>query len=311
MSILEEKSMTAANVVSHAPRWIESPERGTPGMLRLIDWIALHIGRAAARLLLYPITLYFLISAHAARRVAYDYLKRVRGRPAHWWHVFRHFHCFGATILDRFYLLRGEFQRFDVKLHHKEILHRQVESGKGCILLGSHLGSFEVLRTLGVTQQDFPLKVIMDKIHNQNITRFLDALNPEIASTVIVSDRPDFLLRVKESLDAGFLIGMLGDRVSSDGKTTQCNFLSAPATFPAGPILLASIMHCPVILFFGVYRGSNDYEIYFERLAEEIILNHDRRAEDIQHWMQRYVDRLEHYTRVAPYNWFNFYPFWD
>jgi len=198
-----------------------------------------------------------------------------------------------------------------VRLHHTEILHRQVETGKGCILLGSHLGSFEVLRALGVTQQDFPLRVIMDVIHNPNITRFLDALNPVIADTVIVSDSPDFLLRVKESLDAGFLIGMLGDRVSSDGKTTRCNFLGAPATFPAGPILLPAIMHCPVILFFGIYRGGNHYEIYFERLAEEVILNPDRRAEDIQHWMQRYVDRLEYYTRFAPYNWFNFYPFWD
>ena len=311
MSILEEKSMTAANEVSHAPRWAQLPERGTPAMLRLINWIAVHIGRAAARLLLYPITLYFLIGAHAARRTSYDYLKRVRAGPARWWHVFDHFHCFGATILDRFYLLRGEFERFDVRLHHPEILHRQVETGKGCILLGSHLGSFEVLRALGVTQQDFPLRVIMDVIHNPNITRFLDALNPVIADTVIVSDSPDFLLRVKESLDAGFLIGMLGDRVSSDGKTTRCNFLGAPATFPAGPILLPAIMHCPVILFFGIYRGGNHYEIYFERLAEEVILNPDRRAEDIQHWMQRYVDRLEYYTRFAPYNWFNFYPFWD
>jgi len=310
MSILEEKSMTA-NEVSHAPRWAQLPERGTPAMLRLIDWIAVNIGRAAARLLLYPITLYFLIGAYAVRRTSYDYLRRARGRPVRWWHVFRHFHCFGATILDRVYLLRGEFQRFDVRLHHKEILHRQVESGKGCILLGSHLGSFEVLRTLGVTQQDFPLKVIMDIIHNQNITRFLDSLNPAIANTVIVSDRPDFLLRVKESLDGGFLIGVLGDRASSDGKTTQCNFLGAPATFPAGPILLAAIMHCPVVLFFGIYRGGNQYEIYFERLAEEVILNPDRRAEDVQHWMQRYVDRLEYYTRLAPYNWFNFYPFWD
>jgi predicted LPLAT superfamily acyltransferase len=295
----------------HARRWTELPERGTPSMLRLINWIAVRIGRWAARRLLYPITLYFLISAHAARRVSYDYLRRVHGRPAHWWHVFRHFHCFAATILDRVYLLKGEFQRFDVTLHHKEILHRQVESGKGCILLGSHLGSFEVLRTLGVTQQDFPLKVLMDVAHNENITRFFDALNPEIAHTVIVPDRPDTLLKVKDSLDAGFLIGALGDRVTSNGKSAQCKFLGAPATFPTGPLLLAAVMRCPVILFFGLYRGGNHYEIHFEQLAQEVILNRDRRAEDIQHWMQRYVDRLENYTRLAPYNWFNFYPFWD
>jgi predicted LPLAT superfamily acyltransferase len=270
-----------------------------------------HIGRPAARLLLYPITLYFVISARAARRVSYDYLKRVRGRPPHWWHVIRHFHFFAATILDRVYLLRGEFEHFDVTLHEKEILHRQIESGKGCILLGSHFGSFEVLRTLGVTQQDFPLKVLMDIEHNQNITRFLDALNHKIASTVIVPDRPDTLLRVKESLDAGFLIGMLGDRVSSGDKTTQCQFLGAPATFPAGPILIAAMLHCPVILFFGLYRGGKRYEIYFEHFAQEVLLNRDCRAEDIQRWMQLYVDRFEHYARLAPYNWFNFYTFWD
>jgi predicted LPLAT superfamily acyltransferase len=152
---------------------------------------------------------------------------------------------------------------------------------------------------------------LMDIAHNQNITRFLDALNPKIAGTVIVPDRPDTLLRVKESLDAGFFIGMLGDRTSANDKTTRCQFLGATAEFPAGPILLAAVMHCPVILFFGLYRGGRRYEIYFEHFAGEIILNRDRRAEDIQHWMQSYVERLEHYARLAPYNWFNFYPFWD
>jgi predicted LPLAT superfamily acyltransferase len=292
-------------------RWADLPELGTPRMLRLIFWIAMHIGRGAARLLLYPISLYFLISAQAARRVSYDYLKRVRGRAPHCWHVFRHFHCFAATILDRIYLLRGEFGHFEVTFHQKEIVHRQAQRAKGCILLGSHLGSFEVVRTLGVTLQDFPLKVLMDIAHNENITRFLDALNREIASTVIIPDRPETLLQVRESLDAGFLIGTLGDRVSSNAKTVQCRFFGAPAIFPAGPILLAAIMRCPLILFFGLYRGGNRYEIYFEQLAEEIILHRDRRAADVQHWMQRYVDRLEHYTRLAPYNWFNFYPFWN
>ena len=177
--------------------------------------------------------------------------------------------------------------------------------------MGSHLGSFEVLRALGVAQQSLPLKVLMDVAHNENITRFLDALNQEIASTVIVPDRPDTLLRVKESLDAGFLIGILGDRALNGGKTTRCQFLGAPATFPAGPILLASMMHCPVVLFFGLYRDRRRYEIYFEDFAQEIILNRDRRAQDAQHWTQRYAERLEHYARLAPYNWFNFYPFWD
>jgi predicted LPLAT superfamily acyltransferase len=304
--VLEE-----ARKVSEADRWTTLPERGTPASLRAIAWIAMHLGRAAARLLLYPITGYFVVTAHTARRTSYEYLTRVRGRPAHWWHVFRHFHCFSATILDRIYLVRGKFERFRVTVHGKEILQRHAETGRGGILLGSHLGSFEMLRALGVMHGSLPLKVLMDTVHNQNITRFFDALNPEIAGTVISPDRTDTLIRVKESLDAGSFVGILGDRVSSGDKTTRCQFLGTPATFPAGPVILAAMMHCPVILFFGLYRGGNDYEIYFEHFADEITLDRARRAEDIHLWMQRYAERLEHYARLAPYNWFNFYPFWD
>src|SRR5437667_6752105 len=168
MNGLEEKGATMTlSKSSPAPRWMDLPERGTPAMFPLIHWIAVRIGRSAARLLLYPIAFYFLLSADAARRVSYHYLKRVRGRPVHWWDVFRHFYCFAATILDRVYLLRGRFERFGVTVHGKEILQRQIESGNGSILLGSHLGSFEVLRALGVMQRRFPLKVLMDTVHNQ------------------------------------------------------------------------------------------------------------------------------------------------
>src|SRR6266702_5663202 len=91
--VLEE-----ARKVSEADRWTTLPERGTPASLRVIAWIAVHIGRRVTRLLLYPITLYFVITAHAARRTSYEYLNRVRGDSPRWWHVFRHFHYFAATI---------------------------------------------------------------------------------------------------------------------------------------------------------------------------------------------------------------------
>ncbi|MGC2627685.1 MAG: hypothetical protein WA269_12685, partial [Candidatus Udaeobacter sp.] len=134
---------------SEADRWVSVPERGTPASLRVIAWIAERVGRPLARLLLFPITIYFLITAHTARRASYEFLKRARGSSVRWWQVLRHFYYFAATILDRVYLLRGEFDRFCVTIHGKELLQRQNESGKGCVLLGSHLGSFEVLRALG------------------------------------------------------------------------------------------------------------------------------------------------------------------
>jgi predicted LPLAT superfamily acyltransferase len=296
---------------SEADRWVSLPERGTWASLGAIAWIAERVGRRLARLLLFPITIYFLVTAHAARRASYEFLKRACGGSVHWWNVLRHFYYFAATILDRVYLLGGEFDRLRITIHGKGVLQRLNQNDKGCILLGSHLGSFEVLRALAVMQGGFSLKVLMDTTHNQNISRFFDGLNPSIAGTVIAPDRPDTLIRARESLDAGSLVGMLGDRVFGADKTTRCYFLGAPATLPSGPMLLASVMHCPVILFFGLYRGGNRYEIHFEHFADEIVLNREHRAEEVQPWINRYVARLEHYARLAPYNWFNFYSFWD
>jgi predicted LPLAT superfamily acyltransferase len=150
----------------------------------------------------------------------------------------------------------------------------------------------------------------MNVEHNQSITRLLDALNPALAQTIIPIGQPDSLLKVGESLEQGCLVGALGDRVVRDEKTVRCRFFDRETAFPMGPILLAALMDCPVILFFGLYRGGNRYDVYFEALAERIALEPRRRQEQLGVWVQRYADRLEYYARLAPYNWFNFYDYW-
>src|SRR5438477_12716931 len=103
-----------ADKTLHTRRWTNLPERGTPTMLRLIHWTATAVGRWAARLLLYPTTLYFVLSAYTARRMSYRYLKRGRGRPAYCWHVSRHFHCFASIILYRGFLLTAALHTFEI-----------------------------------------------------------------------------------------------------------------------------------------------------------------------------------------------------
>lgn len=290
--------------------WTCLPERGNLLALRLINWITLRIGRPVGRALLYPITLYFLITASAARRGSRHYLQRVLDHKTRWRDLFRHIHCFAATILDRVYFLSGQLERFEIQIFNDQLILKQIASGQGCILLGSHLGSFEVLRALGITLRGLPIKILMNTQHNQGITQFFNALNPGLAQTVIPIGGPETLLRVKESVEQGFMVGALGDRVVPGEKTVRCQFFGQEAAFPAGPLLLAVLAECPVILFFGLYRGGNRYDVHFETLAERIVLEPRRRQEQIAGWVQRYADRLEHYARLAPYNWFNFYDYW-
>jgi predicted LPLAT superfamily acyltransferase len=127
---------------------------------------------------------------------------------------------------------------------------------------------------------------------------------------VIQTGSPNTMLRVKECLDRGGVVGILADRLLKQDQATPCKFFGKLAEFPAGTMWLASILKVPVILFFGLYRGGNCYEVHFELFAEEVTIDRRHRDQEIQQWTQRYADRLEHYCRLAADNWFNFYDFW-
>jgi predicted LPLAT superfamily acyltransferase len=291
--------------------WMQQRERGNPFVLRLILWVALHGGRTFAGLFLYPITAYFLLAATEQRRASRRYLNRVLGSRPGWHHIFHHIFTFAATILDRVYLLTDRFDCFDIRIHNADALLRYVGQKKGCILLGSHLGSFEALRALALQAEKFDLKILMYPEHNQDLTSLLLSLDPKLERTVLSIGDPMSLVRAHEFLDQGSMVGMLGDRIDSAGKAVTCRFMGKPVNFPAGPIQFAALARAPVILFYGLYRGGRRYDIHFERFAEQIELPRQERESAIQGWVQRYADRLEHHTIQAPYNWFNFYDFWN
>ena len=121
--------------------WTEQTERGSRFALRIILWVALRLGRPAARACLYPIVLYFLVKARPQRRASQGFLARALGRPVGLWAVARHIHCFAATILDRVYLLAGRLDAIDVTVHNPALVVDRVAAGTGFLLLGSHLGA--------------------------------------------------------------------------------------------------------------------------------------------------------------------------
>ncbi|MFU8837636.1 MAG: lipid A biosynthesis acyltransferase [Thiohalomonadaceae bacterium] len=291
--------------------WFQQRERGSPLMIGIILWVAQHIGRPVARLLLWPITGYFLLTAGHARRASRDYLQRIHGRPARWWQVARHIHCFAATILDRVYFLTGQFQHFEFRYHGLEVLAQMLAQGRGALVVGAHMGSFEVLRALAILQFHTPMKVLMYQDHNQYLTGLFNRLNPEVAASVIPLGRPDALIAVHEALQQGLTVGMLGDRVAESEKQTHCGFLGEETVFPAGPAVLASILQVPVLMILGLYQGGNRYELFVEALPTPPALGRHEREAMIQQWTQQYAERLEYHARQSPYNWFNFYDYWQ
>jgi predicted LPLAT superfamily acyltransferase len=291
--------------------WVDRPERSNLLAMRFIMWVALTLGRRTARLFLYPICLYFFLFAGPARAASKQYLRKVLGREARLSDGLRHIHTFASTILDRVFLLNGRFDKFAVNAHLDEAAQALITNKQGCILLGAHLGSFEITRAYAHEIGGPPASVVMYEENAQKLNAVLKAINPDLAQHVIGLGKVDSMLKVEQALQRGEFIGILTDRgLEHGGASITCDFLGTPAHFPTGPMRMAYILKCPVLLMAGVYRGGNRYDLYFEQVADMSALDSLPRKEALQQAMQHYVSGIERHCRNAPYNWFNFYDFW-
>lgn len=290
--------------------WTTRPERSNVFVIRFIVWFALTLGRRAARGMLYPICFYFIVFSAKARAASRDYLDRALGRRAKLRDVFRHYFFFASTILDRVFLLNEQNALFEVQVQGEEIFKEVMSGGRGCFLIGAHMGSFEVLHTLSRRQGHAQTSMVMYEENARKLNHVLKNINPQRNPPVISLGKIDSMLKIQEALDQGECIGMLADRAISGEKMISCEFLGGQVEFPIGPFRLAAILERPIILMFGLYQGDNRYNIYLERLVDLPHGTHSERDVAIEQSVQQFSRRLEHYCRASPYNWFNFYDIW-
>ncbi|HZP11207.1 MAG TPA: hypothetical protein VFB36_02165 [Nevskiaceae bacterium] len=295
-----------------ASRWEELRERGNLFWLLLLLLVSRLLGRAVARLVLVFVVGYFLIGARQAYRASQKFLARALGRAPTMGDSYRHFYAFAATALDRFFVMGGKGKKLQIEVDRPPEVHRAAAKS-GCLVMVSHLGSFEVMRVPGITARERPLKILLDRAHGPTFTKVLERINPQLAQSVIdASERgPTLALKLREALESQALVCLMADRVREGERAIPVQFFGKTAMLPAGPWLLAAALKAPVILAFGVYRGGARYELHFELFAEHLDVPRQDRDAAIAALAQRYAERLEHYARSAPYNWFNFYDFWN
>jgi predicted LPLAT superfamily acyltransferase len=290
--------------------WAHTPERSNMFMLRVMAWISLCLGRRIGRLVLHLIASYFLLFAPANRRASRNYLRRVLGRPPHWRDLYQHFFTFAATIHDRIYLVNRRFDMFEFEVHGEETLRRLIAEGKGLFLMGAHLGSFEVIRALGRKDTDLRITMVMHQENAQKINAMLEAINPGTVQDVIGLGHIDSMLKVRERLDDGYMVGMLADRTPGNDALIPVKILGADTFLPSGPFRMAAMLRRPVLFMTGLYLGGNRYAIHFELLADFSSVERNQRDAAVEAATARYASLLDQYCRQAPYNWFNFFEFW-
>ncbi len=290
--------------------WVRSPERGNLTLLRMMTFVSLRLGRPVGRLILYFIALYFFLFAPTARRHAIPYLRSALGREPTSRDWFRQVFYFASNILDRLFLVNERYDLFDVTLQGEELMREQLASGSGTFLMGAHFGSFEVMSAVGRRQPGLRVAMAMYEENARKVSAMFKALNPANKSEVIGLGQIEAMLRIRERLDEGVFVGILGDRTLGSEPGILVEFLGRPALFPLGPMRAAAVLRRPVFFMLGIYKGGNRYHAVFEPLADFTELRAGEREAAVEAAIRRYVALLEQYCRSDPYNWFNFFDFW-
>lgn len=178
-------------------------------------------------------------------------------------------------------------------------------------MLGSHLGSFEATRAAATRHQGVNIRMVLDRAVGRKLIEALKSVDPNFETLLIDADQePASLgLEIAETLRAGESVGFLADRYRPGDRTAVCEFMGAPARFPAGPLMIAAALKAPVVLLFSTYANGK-YVVRCEEFSDEFVLPRANRSRLLQAQIQRYAGRLANYVEKAPYNWFNFYDFW-
>ena len=290
--------------------WVTQRERGSVTLLRLMSFISLRLGRRVGRCLLYAIVAYYFLFAPTTRRHSRDYLRRALGREPGPLDRYRHLLWFASVTHDRIYLLHGRYDLFDIAIEGDESVRERFRSGSGAILMGAHVGSFEITYSLGKRQPGLHVAMAMYEDNARKVNALLAAINPADRPQVIALGHFDAMLKLQECLERGAFVGVLGDRSLRNESGQVVDFLGAPAAFPTGAMRVAALLRQRVFFMAGLYCGGNRYRVVFEPLVDFAATPPRQRDAAVREAIVRYAALLEETCRAHPYNWFNFSDFW-
>jgi predicted LPLAT superfamily acyltransferase len=296
--------------VTQSADWIRHRERGSMALLKIMAFLSMRLGRALSRIVLYGIAVYFFLFGPSARRHSLHYLRLALGREPTARDRFRQILTFATTIHDRVYLINGHYELFNFTLEGEAMVRAQAATGHGALLLGAHMGSFEVIHSLSRRQRGMRVAMAMYADNARKISGILAAINPNVIQDIVALGQIDAMLNIADRINHGAYVGVLGDRTLGEEPVQAVNLLGERAYLPIGPMRAAAILRCKVFFMAGLYRGKNDYHVVFEQLADFSSSSIGSRSIAVRAAIDRYAAAIDQYCRSDPYNWFNFFDFW-
>jgi len=304
------------------PPWGRIAERGSIWGIRFTSACYRVLGRRATLPLVYAVVTYFFLTDASGRRASLAYLRRVHAtaegrlaipRPPGLRESYRHYRTFALAIVDRLAIWFGRGDQFEFESHGLDYVDGLAEQGRGALLLGAHLGSFDALRLLA-RRAGRTVNVLMFTANAERINRVLREIVPEIEERMISVDPSSVqsVFTIRERLRRGEHVAILADRIEIGDRNRglRVPFLGGRVELPQAPILLAGLLGCPLVSIVALREGPGRYRVHLDLLAERVQLPREDRTATVAELLTSYACRLEHHCLASPYQWFNFFDYW-
>ncbi|MFH1138937.1 MAG: lysophospholipid acyltransferase family protein [Pseudomonadota bacterium] len=250
------------------------------------------------------------------RRVAagldfYSALFPGRSRLFYLWCVWRQFQDFAAGYSDRVSIDLGG--RLICVSEGFENLRRAAQTGKGGIILTSHVGNWEIGAGL-VRQEGLNMTMLMGERDPRELARQQkkhlreEGLNVNVAGTDASS--PLESLEILKALRSGALISIAGDLAYTPQRSRiPVRFLGREVHLPAAPHLLALLSGAPLLTVFSCREGRNTHHFITSPPRYVQAAGRKDRQDALARSAQEYADQLAEILKKNPYQWHVFEPF--
>ncbi len=186
-----------------------------------------------------------------------------------------------------------------------EHLDEAFRHGKGVLLVGTHLGSWEAA---GVTLAGRGYRVhgVSETLGNEGINRL--AIESRAARGIELIPMEYALKRVYRALRRNEAVGLVTDRPLPPDEGTPVVFFGQQITWPTGPAALALKTGAKIVTGYLVTNADNDY--VGEILPPLDIQTSGDHESDVQRITQEIVRIQEELIRRYPDQWYMFRRMW-
>lgn len=297
--------------------------------LKLVLFLLKKLPSFLVHSICYPVSLFYLIFSTRVRRFARSYQKQLRefteGRVPPKIRAYRQILNFSLCLVEKMEGWLGKVSFDRVSLQNDDIgdLMERLKRGESAVLMASHLGNMELMRSMqdyltGLCGRKVPVLIIMDMNMSANFTQTLKEINPGYSTNVLDASNfgPDSILLIQEFAEQGGLIVAAGDRTSIHHreKSIVKSFLGREAKFPYGVFLIPALVKLPVYFMFGMRSKMSifnpQYNIHIEKSKVDFNCQRTEREARINECCSEFVETLQKFCIMYPYQWYNFFNFW-